>query len=375
MSIDIIRVQNKSDLRKFIHLPAEIHKGHRNWVPPIYSDEWDFYNPKKNRAMSYSDTVLFLALRNGKPVGRIMGIVNKRYNQIHNEKTARFFNLETYQDYDVAQALISEVERWARALGMERLIGPMGFSDKDPQGLLIEGYDEPIVLASNCNFPYMVEYVNRYGFEKDVDLVVYKVPVPEKLPDFYLRILQRVKARANGFRMLNFAKRSDIKPFIKPVLSLVNETFIDIYGFNPMDPDEMEELAAKYLSFIDPRFLKVIVNADNQPLAFILGIPDICPGIQKSKGYLFPFGFIHVLKAMRTSKMLSLLLGAIHPQYRNLGFDTWMGAEMLNEAQKAGMTIIDSHLELENNRKMRAEMEKMGGVVYKRYRIFQKRLA
>ena len=218
MSIDIIRVQNKSDLRKFIHLPAEIHKGHRNWVPPIYSDEWDFYNPRKNRAMSYSDTVLFLALRNGKPVGRIMGIVNKRYNQIHNEKTARFFNLETYQDYDVAQALISEVERWARALGMERLIGPMGFSDKDPQGLLIEGYDEPIVLASNCNFPYLVEYVNRYGFEKDVDLVVYKVPVPEKLPDFYLRILQRVKARANGFRMLSFAKRSDIKPFIKPVL-------------------------------------------------------------------------------------------------------------------------------------------------------------
>ena len=119
--------------------------------------------------------------------------------------------------------------------------------------------------------------------------------------------------------------------------------------------------------------MKVIVNADNQPLAFILGIPDICPVFRRVRIPL-SFGFIHVLKAMRTSKMLSLLLGAIHPQYRNLGFDTWMGAEMLNEAQKAGMTIIDSHLELENNRKMRAEMEKMGGVVYKRYRIFQKRL-
>ncbi|HDP75936.1 MAG TPA: hypothetical protein ENN49_08715 [Bacteroidales bacterium] len=140
----------------------------------------------------------------------------------------------------------------------------------------------------------------------------------------------------------------------------MNETFTDIYGFNPMEPDEMEELAAKYLSFIDPRFLKVIVNDDNQPLAFILGISDICPGIQRSKGYLFPFGFIHILKAMRISKMLSLLLGAIHPQYRNLGFDTWMGAEMLNEAQKDGMTVIDSHLELETNHKMRAEMEKNG---------------
>jgi len=374
MSIDIIRVQNKSDLRKFIHLPERIHKGHRNWVPPIYSDEWDFYNPKKNRAMLYSDTVLYLALKDGRPVGRVMGIINRRYNQIRNEKTARFFNLETFQDYDVAQALLGEVEKWAKEKGMDRLVGPLGFSDKDPQGLLVEGFDEPIVLASNCNFPYLVEYVNRYGFLKEVDLVVYKVPVPDKLPDFYLRILQRVKARANGFRMLSFSKRSDIKPFIKPILSLVNETFIDIYGFNPMDSDEMEELAAKYLSFIDPRFLKVIVNADNQPLAFILGIPDICPGIQRSKGYLFPFGFIHILKAMRTSKMLSLLLGAIHPQYRNLGFDTWMGAEMLNEAQKAGITVIDSHLELETNHKMRAEMEKMGGIVYKRYRIFQKKL-
>lgn len=303
-----------------------------------------------------------------------MGIINRRYNQIHNEKTARFFNLETFKDSDVAQALLGVVEKWAKEKGMDRLVGPLGFSDKDPQGLLVEGFDEPIVLASNCNFPYLVEYVNRYGFLKEVDLVVYKVPVPDKLPDFYLRILQRVKARANGFRMLSFSKRSDIKPFIKPILSLVNETFIDIYGFNPMDSDEMDELAAKYLSFIDPRFLKVIVNADNQPLAFILGIPNICPGIQRSKGYLFPFGFIYILKAMRTSKVLSLLLGAIHPQYRNLGFDTWLGAEMLNEAQKAGMTVIDSHLELETNHKMRAEMEKMGGIVYKRYRIFQKKL-
>ncbi|HBI81105.1 MAG TPA: hypothetical protein DDY04_03945 [Bacteroidales bacterium] len=374
MSFKIIEVQNRSDLRKFIHLPSKIHKGHKNWIPPLYTEEWDFYNPSKNRAMAYSDTILFLVLQDGKPVGRVMGIVNKRYNEIRGEKTARFYNLETYQNYEIAHALLLEVEKWARAKGMERLVGPLGFSDKDPQGLLIEGYDEPIVLASNCNYPYLVEFVNRYGFKKEIDLVVYSITIPDSLPDFYQRILKRVQSRANGFRMLSFARKSDIKPFIKPVLSLVNETFADIYCFNPMDPDEMEELAAKYLSFIDPRFLKVIVNSDNQPLAFILGVPDICPGIQKSRGYLFPFGFLHILRAMRTSKMLSLLLGAIHPHYRNLGFDTWMGAEMLHEARKAGMTSIDSHLELETNTKMRAEMEKMGGVVYKRYRVFQKKL-
>ncbi|HDP75934.1 MAG TPA: hypothetical protein ENN49_08705 [Bacteroidales bacterium] len=131
MSIEILKVQNKLYYRKFIHLPAKIHRGYKNWVLPIYSDEWDFYNPKKNRAVSYSDTVLYLALKGGRPVGRIVGIINRRYNQIHNEKTARFFNLETFQDYDVAQALLGEVEKWAKGKGMDRLVEPMGFFDKD----------------------------------------------------------------------------------------------------------------------------------------------------------------------------------------------------------------------------------------------------
>lgn len=133
MSIDLVQVQSKSDLRKFIHLPAKIHKGHKNWVPPLYSDECNFYNPRKNKAMSYSDTILFLALEDGRPVGRIMGIINRRYNQIHNEKVARFFNFETFQNYELAQALLGEIERWARSLGMERIVGPWDFAIRTPR--------------------------------------------------------------------------------------------------------------------------------------------------------------------------------------------------------------------------------------------------
>lgn len=374
MDLQIIKVENKRDLKKFIHLPAKIHKGHSNWIPPLYYEEWLYYNPNKNRAFNYSDTILLLAILNGEPVGRIMGIINRKYNQEHNESTARFCHWETIDNVEVARALVTAVEQWAREKGVNRIIGPMGFSDKDPQGLLIEGFDEPIVIASNCNFKYQVDFLEKLDYQKDVDLVVYKVPVPVELPDFYKRILERVKRNANGFRMVNISSRREIKPWIRPVLSLVNETFTDIYGFNPMEPEEMDEFANRYISILDPRFIKVIVNSENKVISFILGIPDIGSGIKKSKGYLFPVGFIHILRSARSSKMLSLLLGAIHPNYRNLGFDTWMGAEILFEVHRAGLASIDSHLELETNVKIRAEMEKMGGVVYKRYRIFQKQL-
>lgn len=374
MNLKIINVDSRRHLKQYIHLPAFIHKGHKNWIPPLYYEEWLYYNPKKNKAFNYCDTILLLAILDGKPVGRIMGIINRKYNQEHNELTARFCHWETIDDFEVASALVKAIEVWAKDRGMKRLIGPMGFSDKDPQGLLVEGFDEPIVISSNCNYRYQIDYVEKLDYQKDIDLVVYKLPVPKELPDFYKRILERVKRNANGYRMISLKRRGEIKPWIRPVLTLVNETFTNIYGFNPMDFDEMDEFAKRYLAILDPRFIKIIVDSENRVLAFILGIADIGSGIQKSRGYLFPLGFIHILRSARRAKMLSLLLGAIHPNYRNLGFDTWLGAEMLSEAHRAGITSIDSHLELETNLKMRAEMEKMGGMVYKRYRIFQKQL-
>jgi len=374
MDIEVVKVHKKKDLRQYIHLPAKIHRNHKNWIPPLYYEEWLYYNPKKNKAFEYCDTVLFLAKLNGIPVGRVMGIINWKYNREHNESNARFCHWETINNVKVAAILLNAVEAWAREKGMKKLIGPLGFSDKDPQGLLVEGFDEPMVISSSCNFKYQVDFIENLGFQKEVDLVVYNVLVPSELPDFYKRILERVKQKSNGYRMIEIKDRQEIKPWIRPVLTLVNETFTEIYGFNPMEPDEMDEFAKRYLAILDPRFIKIIVNSEGKVLAFILGIPDIGSGIQKSRGYLWPIGFFHILLSSKRSKMLSLLLGAIHPNYRNMGFDTWLGAEMLYEAQKAGITSIDSHLELETNLKMRAEMEKMGGKVYKRYRIFKKLL-
>ncbi len=375
MSITIEQVKSRKDMREFIHLPAKIHKNHSNWVPPVYMDEWPFFNPKKNKAFSYSDTILFLARNKTGVVGRVMGIINRKYNRENNENDGRFCFLETYNDPEVATALLKAVEDWAHSKGMEHLVGPLGFSDKDPQGLLIEGYNEPVVIASNCNFPYMVDLVENCGYSKKVDLLVYKVPVPENIPGFYQQIYERALRNNPNIKIVELTGKKQIKPYIRPVLTLMNETFKDIYAFAPLEVREMDDFAKRYLMILDARFIKIIENENSEVVAFILGIPDICEGIKKSKGYVLPFGIFHILRSQRRAKMLSLLLGGINEKYRNTGIDTIMGIKMLESAKKAGIEFIDSHLELETNIKMHAEMEKMGGVVYKRFRIFQKSLS
>lgn len=373
-SITIQEVNSKKELKKFIHLPAAIHKDHSNWVPPIYMDDWEFFNPKKNKSFDSCDTQLLLAYRNNKVVGRIMGIIHRKYNEKHQESFARFAFFETWNDLEVAKALIQTVENWAREKGMSKLVGPLAFSDKDPQGFLIEGFDEPAVIAANCNFPYQVELLEKIEFTKEVDLVEYKINIPNPLPEFYLKIEERATRMNSGLRVLEFTSRTKVKPYIHPVLRLLNATFTEIFGFTPFTEAEMDDFANRYLFLINPRFIKVVANSQNEVVAFVIGMSHIGDGIQKAKGYLFPFGIFKIFAAARKTNQLNLLLGGVDPAYRGKGLDVMMGVKMMQSAIAQGKTIIDSHLELETNTKVRSEMEKMGGVVYKRFRIFGKAL-
>ncbi len=374
MTLEIREVESGRELKQFIFLPAKIHKNHDNWVPPVYMDEWVFFDPKKNKAFDHSSTILYLAYREGKAVGRIMGVINHKYNEEHDEKDGRFCFLETYEEFDIARALLKAVEDWALAKGMKRIVGPLAFSDKDPQGLLIEGYDQPVVIASNCNFAFLVDFMVRSGYDKKVDLVVYSIKIPDVIPDFYRRISERALRNHPELKLVHFSSRKQLKKYVRPVFHLVNETFKDIYGFTPMSVEEMDEFAKRYLMILDPRFLKVIENASGRVIAFVLAMPDISQGIIRSEGKVYPFGFIHILRSQKHTRQLNLLLGAISPEYRNSGLDTIMGVSMLQEAAGAGFECIDSHLELETNLKVRAEMEKMQGQVYKKFRIFKKEL-
>jgi len=374
MSIEIREVSGRHELKKFIFLPAKIHKDHKNWVPPVYMDERVFFNPSKNDSFSHSDTILFLAWVDGEPVGRVMGIINHHYNQRTGENDARFCFLECYDDFEIANELVKSVENWAREKKCNNLVGPLGFSDKDPQGLLVEGYDKPVVIASNCNFPFQVGFVEKMGYGKKTDLVVYQLMVPETIPEYYIKISERAIRNNPGLKVIEPKSKKELKSMVRPVFELVNETFKDIYGFSEMTVKEMDEFADRYIMVMDSRFIKVIKNEQGKLVAFVLAMPDISEGVKKSKGFVFPFGFIPILLSQKRTSQLNLLLGGISKEYRNSGLDTIMGVLMLRDASKAGFKYIDSHLELETNTKVRAEMEKMGGKVYKRFRIFTKEL-
>ena len=374
MNIKIKEVKERRKLKTFIFLPQKIHAGRKNWVPPIYMDEWAYFNPRKNRAFSYSDTILSLTYLDGKPAGRIMGIINRRYNEIRGEKTARFGYLESYHNEEVIHQLLAFVEEWARNKGMNKIVGPYGFTDQDPEGFLIEGFENRATIATYYNFEWMPEIVEKFGYTKDIDYYVYKIQVPKEFPEFYNRIYQRV-IRKGDFKVLDFKKKGEFKPWIKPILHLMNECYSNsnIYGYTPLNEEEMDHLAKRYMPILDPRFIK-IVNKNNELASFIVGIPDITAGIQKAGGRLFPFGFFHIIRAAKTTKQLDLLLGAIKEKYRGRGLDVLMGTRMIKSANEAGMEVMDTHHEMESNVKVRAEMEKMGGKLYKKFRVYKKTL-
>lgn len=370
--IVIKEVQTWKDRRTFIFLPEKIHKHEPEWLHPIYMDEKLLFNKKKNKSYKYADAILLLAYRNNKPVGRIMGIINNRYNEIHNEQNGRFCFMECYDDKEVFHSLISAVEKWLRENGMKKIIGPLGFSDKDPQGFQIEGFEYPQFMTSANNSSYMPEYLVNEGYLKKVDLVNYLGKIPEKFPLVYEKVLSRME-RMMEYKIIEFKSIKELKPYILEVLELMNETFREIYGFVPLNDNEKIEFANRYLPVLDPKFIKLIKTNDSL-VGFAIGMPDFSNGIRQAKGRIFPFGIIRILIDSKKSKKLLMMLGGVKKEYRGKGLDVLMGVKILQSAIKHKMETLDSHLVLEDNTKMRGEYERVGCQVVKKFRIYEKEL-
>lgn len=373
--MDEIRIHiasGKKDLKNFIYLPEKLHKNHPLWVPPLYKEEQHYLNHKHNLAYRYCSTVHVMAKKNGQHVGRIMGIVNQRSNEKQNEKTARFYQFESIDDPDVSNKLLEYVENWALELGMKQIIGPMGMYYHDPMGLMIEGFKEKPSFGANYNYKYLADFLHSAGYTTKEDLVVYHIKLPDVFPEFYLRIKERA-LRSNKLQIAKLRNKTDIKKFILPVLNLMNETYENILGYSMLDKEEMIGLAHQFVPLLDPELL-VIATYEEEVVGFIVALPSLNEGIIAARGKLFPFGFIKILRAAKRTKQLDLLIGAIKPEFQGKGIDALMGIHIMETSKRMGFTTIDSHLELESNRKVRAEMEKIGGTIHKRYRIFEKEL-
>ncbi|MCB0597053.1 MAG: hypothetical protein H6557_21030 [Lewinellaceae bacterium] len=373
MPISIKEVAGKKEQRVFIYLPEQIHAKHKNWLPPIYIDEWDFLNPRKNKSYAHSDTVLYLAYQDGQPVGRIMGIINRKYNSLHQEKAVRFFHFDCFEDEAVAFALLDAVEQWGKKMGMEEIIGPFGFSEKDPQGFMIKGFDELPVIATSCNLPYMPQFMERRGYGKKMDCFDFLIDLKDGLPAHYARIYERVK-RNTRFQLLEFESRKKLRPYIVPVFELVNEAYKDIFGFQPLDDGEIKFIVDRYLPLLNPRYVKIVADETGKVIAFFIGVPNMTKGIQRAKGKLFPFGFLHIIASARRTKQLDLLLGAIDNNYRGMGIDLLMAWPMIQSARQAGIETLETHLVSEDNKPMLAEYQRVNARMHKQFRIYRKAL-
>ena len=368
----IKEVLTKKDRRDFIYLPEKVHKDEPEWLPPIYMDEWELYDKKKNKSYQYADALLLLAYRDNRPVGRIMGIINKRYNSIHDEKHGRFCFMECYDDKEVFHTLITRVEEWLRQNGMVKIVGPLGFSDKDPQGFQIEGFEYPQFMTSPNNSPYMPLLLESEGYAKKVDLVNYLGKIPEKFPLIYEKVLSRAE-NMSEYKIIEFTSKKELKPYIIGVLELMNQTFEEIYGFVPLNDKEKKDFAARYLPILDPKFIKLI-EVYGELVGFAIGMPDFSKGIRDARGKLFPFGIFKILSDSRKSKKLLMMLGGVKKEFRGKGLDVLMGVKILQSGIKHKMDTLDSHLVLEDNLKMRGEYERVGCQVVKKFRIYQKDL-
>lgn len=367
MSIQIRRVQSAKDLKTFIYLPETIHRHHASWLPPLYMDEKTFFDHTKNPQFQENETVMFLAYSDNQVVGRIMGIIPAAFNASQGVHTARFCYFECVEDRTVFDALLDAVENWARRKNCDQLVGPMGFSDKEPQGFLTDGFDEKTMMVTNCSFSFMKRFVEQKHFQPFVTLYQYEVPLNKALVARYLPITDRVLRNLN-VRVVEFRSTRAIRPYVQRVFNLINSTYTDIYGFTKVSEKEAADFGKRFLPLLNPKLVKLIVDKDDEVVGFVIAMPDLSRAIRKSRGRIFPTGWFHLLREMKTSKRLALLLGGVDTAMQHKGLDAVLGVRLMQSALDLGFTVMDSHLIMKDNIKMRREIERLDN--YRRYKEY-----
>lgn len=372
MRVEIRMVRSHAESEVYIRLPYVIYKHESCFVPPLLRDELRFHDPQHNGAIIKCDTVRFLAYVQGQPVGRIMGIIHHGYNHLHEQRDCRFFQLDCIDDVEVAQMLLTTVEAWGKAMGMTRMIGPFGFSEKDPQGVQIEGRHLEPVIASASHPDYLCKLIQSAGYLKFKECVSFIVQLPIQLPKVYQDIFKRLE-RESRYRVLSIKSRAQLKTYFKDVQSLLNLAYEHIYGFDSLSEEDIQNMADEYLSLINPQFVKFVEYTPEQRIVgFVLAMPNLAKGFRKANGRLWPWGLLQLIWQLKHSKKLDLLLGGVHPAHQGKGLTALLAMDLMKSAADAGMHQLDSHLILEDNALMCAEMIRLGGSLEKRYRIFQK---
>ena len=377
MAIEIRAVDHskRSQIRKFVKFGIDFYKDNPYYVPPLVMDDTNTLSPKKNPAFDFCEAQAFMAYRDGKPVGRIAGIINHKVNGRTGHKDLRFGFVDFIDDPEVSQALFDAVSQWGRVKGMTSIVGPLGFTDMDQEGMLTFGYDEVGTMATIYNYPYYPQHMERMGFEKDADWMEYYLTVPDAVPEKHRRIAEIVKER-NGLKVKKYSSRKKIREeYGVALFELINEAYDKLYGYSPLSPKQIQYYINMYLSILNLELVTVVTDADDKIVAIGISIQSFSKALQKCRGRIFPFGWVHLLPVLLgKSDAVDLLLIAVKPEYQSKGVNALLFADLIPYYIKNGYRHAESNPELDSNAKVQNQWGSFEARQHRRRRAFRKPL-
>lgn len=374
MAVTIIPVKTRKELKQFIRFNYELYKYNPYSVPDLYEDMLVTLDPKRNAAFEFCEAEYFLAIRDGKIVGRVAAIINRRANEKWDIKAVRFGWIDFIDDIEVSKALLDKVEQWGRERGMTEIQGPLGFTDLDAEGMLIEGYDRISTMATIYNYPYYPKHMEKLGYEKDTDWIELLLKVPEKVPEKIERIANMV-AKRFGLMARKFKSNRELEQLYgEAIFDLVNKCYAPLYGFSPLSKGQIEQYIKMYLPLVDRRMIALITDQNDKLVGVGISIASLAEALQKAKGKLFPFGWFYIVKALfiKRPTRLDFLIVAIDPEYQGKGVNAIIINEILPNYVKMGFKEVESNPELENNDKVQAQWDMFDKEQHKRRRAYKK---
>ena len=373
--IEIREVHSRSELRKFVNYPNVLYKDVPQYVPAMIGDDMSDWNPKKNPAFAYCEAKCWLALRDGKVVGRIGAILSKRANEKWGLNRMRFTQVDFIDDFEVSSALFGTVETFAREKGCNEVHGPLGFTDLDREGMLVEGFDRMGMFITYYNHPYYIDHLTRLGYAKDVDWVEMLIDVPydERTVTRLDKLAERVM-RFSNLHTAEVRSRRDYQPLVEKVFRLVNTAYSDLYGTVLLDEQQISRYAKKFIPLINPELACFVLDEREELVGFGVSAPSMAKALQKSRGRLFPLGWIGVLRALKVNDTLDLFLVAVAPEYQNKAVNAILMNHVLKGCHKMGITKAETGPQLETNHKVQSQWNFFKTEQHKRRRCFLKKL-
>ena len=374
MDLQIKEVTTLKQLKAFIKFPFTLYANNPYWVPNLVSDDMNTLRKDKNPAFETCEARYWLAYRQGRIVGRVAAILNHPHIEKWGQRYMRFGWLDFIDDPQVPAALLQTVEAWAKQAGMSAVHGPLGFTDMDREGMLVEGFQELATMATAYNHPYYPGHMEKLGYAKDIDWVEYEISMPDE-PDERIARMAAIVAKRNKFHLLEVRNKKELLKHAQELFDLLENEYSHLYGTVPLTQGQVDSYIAQYFGFITPDFVPMVYNDKNEMVAFGVALPSLSRALQSSHGKLFPFGFIRLLNALRKNDRADLYLVAVRSQDRMTGANAILMNSMYEVFRKMGVKKIETNPELETNQLVQGQWKYFETRQHKRRRVFLKHLA